>query len=128
SSATEPRRRLLPPDGGAILPCEMSALFDDTIAAIATAPGRGAVAMLRVSGPGALSVLRAVCPSLPVDEDHPAPRTQHLRALHHPETGERLDRALVTFFPAPHSFTGEDTVEISTHGGTLTPALVLDAL
>jgi tRNA modification GTPase len=57
-----------------------------------------------------------------------APRTQRLVALRHPETGEVLDRGLVTLFPAPASYTGEDTVEISTHGGVLTPQLVLDAL
>jgi len=96
----------------------------DTIAAIATAPGRGAVALLRVSGPGALGVLHRVAPSV----DGMNPRVQRLAALHHPESGELLDRALVTYFPAPASYTGEDTVEISTHGGVLTPQLVLDAL
>jgi tRNA modification GTPase len=53
---------------------------------------------------------------------------QRLVALRHPETGELIDRGLVTYFPAPGSYTGEDTVEISTHGGALTPQLVLDAL
>ncbi|HEX8695636.1 MAG TPA: tRNA uridine-5-carboxymethylaminomethyl(34) synthesis GTPase MnmE [Longimicrobium sp.] len=100
-------------------------LTADTIAAIATPPGRGAVALLRVSGPGALGVLRGVAPSL---DGAPAPRRQRLLALRHPETGERLDRGLVAFFPAPASYTGEDTVEITTHGGVLTPQLVLDAL
>jgi len=100
-------------------------LGSDTIAAIATPPGRGAVALLRVSGPGALAVLRRLALSL---EDAPEPRRQRLLALRHPETGELLDRALVTWFPAPASYTGEDTVEIATHGGVLTPQLVLDAL
>ncbi|HEX8452355.1 MAG TPA: tRNA uridine-5-carboxymethylaminomethyl(34) synthesis GTPase MnmE [Longimicrobium sp.] len=99
--------------------------YSDTIAAIATAQGRGAVALLRVSGPGALDVLRRVAPGL---ADGPAPRVQRLTALRHPETRELLDRGLVTFFPAPGSYTGEDTVEITTHGGVLTPQLVLDAL
>jgi tRNA modification GTPase len=100
-------------------------LGTDPIAAIATPPGRGAVALLRVSGPGALAVLRRLAPSL---ADAPEPRRQRLLALRHPETGELLDRALVTWFPAPGSYTGEDTVEITTHGGVLTPQLVLDAL
>jgi tRNA modification GTPase len=104
----------------------MSALLDDTIAAIATAPGRGAIAVLRLSGPGALAALLRLCPGL--GGVAPAPRLQRLLSLHHPDTGERVDRGLVTFFPAPHSYTGEDTVEISTHGGALTPRLVLDAL
>ena len=99
--------------------------FADTVAAIATAHGRGAVALLRVSGPQALDVLRRVAPGL---GDEPAPRVQRLAALRHPETAELLDRGLVTYFPAPGSYTGEETVEITTHGGVLTPQLVLDAL
>ncbi len=102
-----------------------SPLRDDTIAGIATAQGRGAVALLRVTGPGARDVLRRVAPGL---GDAPAVRVQRLAALRHPETGELLDRGLVSFFPAPGSYTGEDTVEIATHGGVLTPQLVLDAL
>jgi len=102
----------------------ISPLPNDTIAAVATPPGRGAVAVLRVSGPHARQVLRRVTPAT---ADAPA-RTQRLAAIRHPETGELLDRALVTLFPAPGSYTGEDTVEISTHGGTLTPQLVLGAL
>lgn len=102
----------------------ISPLPNDTIAAIATAPGRGAVAVLRVSGPHARQVLRRVAPST-VDT---TARTQRLAAIRHPETGELIDRALVTLFPAPGSYTGEDVVEIGTHGGTLTPQLVLGAL
>jgi tRNA modification GTPase len=96
----------------------------DTIAAIATPQGRGAVAMLRVSGPRALDILRTIAPGM----GDVAPRVQRLVALRHPETGEFLDRGLVTYFAAPASYTGEDTVEIATHGGVLTPQLVLDAL
>ena len=102
-----------------------SLLFSDTVAAIATAQGRGAVALLRVSGPRAREVLLRVAPGLGAT---PAARVQRLAALRHPETGELLDRGLVAFFPAPGSYTGEDTVEITTHGGMLTPQLVLDAL
>lgn len=104
----------------------MPALFDDTIAAIATAPGRSAVAVVRVAGPGALPALLQLCPEL--NGRGPEPRVQRLLTLVHPESGERLDQALVSYFPAPRSFTGDDTVEISTHGGVLTPQLVLDAL
>lgn len=101
----------------------ISPLPNDTIAAIATAPGRGAVAVLRVSGPAARKVLACVAPSMDA-----RPRIQRLAAIRNPETGELLDRALITLFPAPGSYTGEDTVEISTHGGALTPQLVLGAL
>ena len=100
------------------------ALGGDTIAAIATAPGRSAVAMLRVSGPDAIAVLRRLA-AVPEDLK---PRRQRLTALHHPESGELLDRGLVTVFRAPASYTGEDTVEICTHGGALAPQLVLTAL
>lgn len=96
-----------------------------TVAAVATPPGRGAVALVRVSGPDALPLLLRICPALHAP---PPPRTQRLLAIHHPESGELLDRALVSFFPAPGSYTGEDTVEVSTHGGVLAPQLVLDAL
>lgn len=101
-----------------------SPLSEDTIAAIATPAGRGAVALLRVSGPDARQVLRRLAPGV----DDVQPRAQRLAALRHPETGELLDRGLVTYFAAPASYTGEDTVEIATHGGVLTPQLVLDAL
>ncbi len=104
----------------------ISPFSDRTIAAIATPAGRGAVSVLRVSGPAAREVLLRVCPSL--GGFAPAPRVQRLLPIHHPETGELLDRGLVSFFAAPASYTGEDTVEISTHGGVLTPQLVLDAL
>ncbi|HEY0025055.1 MAG TPA: tRNA uridine-5-carboxymethylaminomethyl(34) synthesis GTPase MnmE [Longimicrobium sp.] len=96
----------------------------DTITAIATPQGRGAVAVLRLSGPRAIDILRAIAPTL----GEIAPRVQRLVALRHLETGELLDRGLVTYFAAPASYTGEDTVEIATHGGVLTPQLVLDAL
>ncbi len=99
-------------------------LFADTIAAVATPPGRGAVALVRVCGPDALGVLLRLAPGL---RGAPPARMQRLARLAHPETGEMLDRALVAYFPAPGSYTGEDTVELATHGGVLTPQLVLDA-
>ena len=99
--------------------------FADTIAALATPPGRGATALVRVSGPAALPILLRICPTL---DGAPPPRVQRLLALRHPETGDLLDRTLVCYFPAPGSYTGEDLVEISTHGGVLVPQLVLDAL
>ncbi len=100
--------------------------FDDVIAALATAPGRGAVALLRVSGPRAAAVLREIAPEL--GADLPQPRVQRLLSVRHPSSTELLDRALVTWFPAPGSYTGEDTVEIACHGGLLTPQLILDAV
>jgi tRNA modification GTPase len=100
--------------------------FDDTIAAVATPPGRGAVAMLRLSGREAGAILLSIAPSLRGSLPHA--RSQRLLAVRHPVSGELLDRALVTWYPGPASYTGEDTVEISCHGGVLTPQLLLDAL
>jgi tRNA modification GTPase len=98
----------------------MSDAMDETIAAISTAPGRSGTALVRVSGPEALSVATVLgATSL-------EPRRATLVEVHDP-AGSPIDRAIVTFFPAPASFTGQDTVELSSHGGDLVPHLVLDA-
>jgi tRNA modification GTPase len=97
---------------------------DDTIAAIATAPGRGAIALVRISGPDVKRIARRVIP----DWGQIRPRTVHLAAIVHPEDGRVLDRGLVTLFEGPASYTGEDVVEFSVHGGAVVPVLVLDAL
>lgn len=96
---------------------------DDTIAAIATAPGRGAIAIIRVSGARAHDIVARVATPWP-----PAPRAASLCALRHPASGALLDRGLVTMFEAGHSYTGEVSVEIGTHGGAWVPAAVLGAL
>ena len=95
----------------------------DSIAALATAAGPGAIALVRVSGPEAFQILEA----LTSDQDEPAPRTASVRSITAGEGGDLLDRALVTTFPRPDSYTGEDMVEISCHGGWLVPRLILDA-
>ena len=97
---------------------------DDTIAAISTAPGRGAIALIRLSGHAATQIARRVI----ADFDHLSPRVAHLTTIRHPTDGTVLDEALVTLFRGPHSYTGEDVVEVSVHGGTVVPALVLSAL
>ena len=86
-----------------------------TIFALASGRGRAGVAVLRVSGPGAGPALAAVAGGVP------APRAAALRRLADPATGEEIDRALVLWFPAPASFTGEDVAEFHVHGG---PAVV----
>ena len=96
----------------------------DTIAAVSTAPGPGAVALVRMSGPDSGRIVRLLAPGLEV---LPEPRRVTLVDLRDPEDGELLDRALVTFFAGPASYTGEDVVEISCHGGTLVPELILEA-
>lgn len=94
----------------------------DTIAAVSTAPGRAAIAVVRASGPEVSSIARRT-----LGEDLPE-RRPSLRWLAHPETGESVDHVLATFYPSPESYTGEDMLELSCHGGPLSPQLVLDAV
>ncbi len=96
----------------------------DTIAALSTAPGVGAIAVVRITGPDASGVLSAL---LACDCPLPEERRATLLELHDPEDGSTLDRALVMRFVAPASYTGEDMVEVSCHGGWMVPSLVLDA-
>jgi tRNA modification GTPase len=96
----------------------------DTIAAVSTAPGAGAIAVVRISGPDALGVLRRVAPGVGQGLET---RRATLVELRDPMDGELLDRAVATCFRAPASYTGEDLAELSCHGGSLVPALVLDA-
>lgn len=93
----------------------------DTIVALATPPGRGAIAVVRLSGPEAFDIAARHVQSWP-----PEPRHPHLSDI--VSADAKLDQALVTLFPSPNSFTGEDTVEISTHGGHLVPATIVAAL
>lgn len=95
----------------------------DSIAALATAAGPGAIALVRISGLEAFQILG----SLTSDQDQPASRTASVRSITSGEGGDLLDRVLVTTFPRPDSYTGEDMVEISCHGGWLVPRLILDA-
>ena len=94
-----------------------------TIFAPATAPGRGGVAIVRISGPLAGTALTALTGRPP-----PAPRTAAFVRLAVPETGEFPDQGLVLWFPAPHSFTGEDVAEFHVHGGRAVIAGVIGAL
>ena len=95
---------------------------DDTIVAEATAPGRGALAVIRVSGPRCHASCRAVVRTWPT-----AARLATLSDLRDARHA-LLDGAIVVRYDHPASFTGEDSVEITTHGGTTVPATVLSAL
>ena len=97
----------------------------ETIAARATPPGVGAIAVVRVSGPRALEIARSVAPRLP---DPLVPRFAHLTVVVDPTTGEAVDQGLLTVFSAPASFTGEDSFEFSGHGGEVAVRLVLEAI
>ena len=100
----------------------MLRMLHDPIAALATPPGRSALAVVRVSGRGAFEVVARVTEGFRTDR----PRVATLATFHH--AGEPIDRGLYVVFPAPHSYTGEDMVELSCHGGQIAPARLLAAL
>lgn len=90
----------------------------DTIAAIATAPGEAAIGIVRLSGPDALAVAERLFRPRSARPLAGLPsHTVHLGEVCDPATGEVVDQALLTLFRAPRSYTGEDVVEISAHGG-----------
>ncbi|MBO1927344.1 tRNA uridine-5-carboxymethylaminomethyl(34) synthesis GTPase MnmE [Thiomicrorhabdus sp. 6S2-11] len=82
----------------------------ETIAAVATAPGRGGVGIVRVSGDKAGEIAEAILGKLP------KPRYAHYGPFYGAE-GEVLDRGIALYFPNPNSFTGEDVLELQGHGG-----------
>jgi tRNA modification GTPase len=86
--------------------------LDDTIVAIATPPGRGGIGVVRLAGPGARAI---ACPMLRLKHELAAGRAV-FGELIEPDTQERIDEAVVTFFARPHSYTADDIVEISSHG------------
>jgi len=96
-------------------------MFADTIFALASGAGRAAIAVLRISGPETARILAALAGGLP------KPRLASLRRLRD-GAGETLDRALVLWFPAPASYTGEDSAELHLHGGRAVVAAVSDTL
>jgi tRNA modification GTPase len=94
-----------------------------TIFAPATAPGRAALAIMRLSGSSAGDVCRRLTGRPP-----PAPRRAALRRIHDPQRREALDQGLVLWFPAPASFTGEDVLELQVHGGGGVLRALMDAM
>jgi tRNA modification GTPase len=98
-------------------------MLSDTIVALATPPGKSALAVIRVSGENALTVAEHVIVSF-----CGAPPRQARVATFRDPAGEPIDKGVYTVFPSPHSYTGEDLVELSCHGGLLVPARLLAAL
>jgi tRNA modification GTPase len=95
----------------------------NTIVALATPTGRSGIGVIRLSGAAALTVGRKLVGD---KEFAPDPRKAYLRQLHDPATAETIDEALITYFQAPHSFTGEDVIEISCHGSPVLLRQVID--
>lgn len=108
---------------GTITAKEASMLFEDTIAAIATARGQGGIAILRVSGPQAEAVLRKIFrPAKGEKENFPS----HLLVYGHVvSAGEPVDEAMAVLMRAPRSYTREDVAELHVHGGLLPASLAL---
>ncbi|HEX6808799.1 MAG TPA: tRNA uridine-5-carboxymethylaminomethyl(34) synthesis GTPase MnmE [Gemmatimonadaceae bacterium] len=96
---------------------------EDTIAAMATPPGRSALAVVRVSGPTAHEIASRL-----LDPWRSTPGASYRARLTDPTTGRVIERPVVTAYRAPRSYTGDDLVELSVHGGRVGPARTLGAL
>jgi tRNA modification GTPase len=97
----------------------ISTSSQSTIVAIATGPAAGGIGVLRLSGPASLEAARTVAPALP-----PVPQARHAYFT----TLAELDEGLALYFPAPHSYTGEDVVELQGHGSPKLLSLMLARL
>ena len=95
---------------------------DETIVAIATPPGRGALAIVRVSGPRAIEIGKAIARPWPEEARHVT------LSRVHDERDRLLDEAVVAWYRAPASFTGENAVEITCHGGPIVAASIVAAI
>ncbi len=105
---------------------------DDTIVAVATPPGRGGIGVVRVSGPAAREIGVALTGHSSAFEPRHATLTRLLAggpasAQGSGEARQVIDRAVVTFFPAPHSYTGEDVLEIGAHGSPVLLRAIVEA-
>ena len=100
---------------------------DDTIAAVATAPGRGGVAVIRISGAEAFSVAEKVCRFSPGAVSSGVFPSVRRARFYNPCLSRDVDDGIALFFKAPRSYTGEDVVELQCHGGAVAPRCVLEA-
>lgn len=102
-------------------------MVHDTIAAISTAVGEGGIAIIRVSGPQAISGIDAIFKSKITLKDADT-HTVHYGHIIDPSSGEKVEEVLVTLMRGPRSFTAEDVVEINAHGGVIAVKKVLDVV
>src|SRR6516164_7110524 len=98
--------------------------LDDTIVAIATPPGRGGIGVVRLSGPEATSIAAPLLKLAHAGDLQPS--RVHFGELIDPETNDRVDEVVVTYFAKPHSYTTDDVVEISCHGSPVVLKHVLE--
>ena len=106
-------------------PIDLTGIGHDTICAISTPPGRGGIAVVRVSGPQALDIVQHRWQGKPLSEMDS--HTVHLGHLTD-TAGDVLDQAVLTVYLAPNSFTGEDVVELACHGSTWIQQQVIQTL
>jgi tRNA modification GTPase len=105
----------------------MSFSTQDTIAAIATPPGRGGIGVIRLSGPAAQATAQALIGHRDLLQPRHATLTEvRLKRDAEPST-DAIDQVVATFFPAPHSYTGEDVVELSAHGSPVVLQAIVSA-
>ena len=97
----------------------MNSLTTDTIAALATAPGKSGICVVRVSGPEAASIATSILAFAPTQ------RTAHLSKFKD-ANNDTIDEGIALFFKGPASFTGEDVLELQGHGGLSVQKLILD--
>ena len=98
-------------------------MVSDPIAAMATPPGRAALAVIRLSGDGAFAIARQIIAGF-----QSTPPRQATLATFHDLDGQPIDRGVYTAYPGPRSYTGEDLVELSCHGGLVIPSRLLATL
>jgi tRNA modification GTPase len=98
--------------------------WDDTIVALATPPGVGALGVIRVSGKNSYEAVNPLFPSKNLSEQ--PPQTLHVGYLK--DGGQVLDEVVISLFRGPHSYTGEDTIEISCHGSSYIQQKIIDAI
>ncbi|RYD72286.1 MAG: tRNA uridine-5-carboxymethylaminomethyl(34) synthesis GTPase MnmE, partial [Verrucomicrobiaceae bacterium] len=97
--------------------------WSDTIVALATPPGIGAIGVIRLSGPQALAIANRLFPAKDLEEQRS--HTLHVGILE--QGGEPLDEAVVSLFKAPRSYTGEHVVELSCHGSPYVQGRIIEA-
>src|SRR5437016_11778863 len=110
---------------GSSAACDPDVIATETIAAISTPAGEVAIALVRIYGPNALSIACKIFRGI----EAPAKFASHLQHLGEvvSESGNLIDQVMMSIHRAPASYTGEDLVEISCHGGTWVTAKVLEA-
>ena len=101
--------------------------LEDTIAAIATPPGDSGIAVIRLSGPGAVAIAQKIFEGCNGKVSDFASHTVHYGRIHNAEE-KTIDQVYLSVFRAPKSYTGQDVVEISSHGGLVVSRMILNLL